>query len=848
MKKIILFLLASASAFAANVNVQKDNVTNVVTAPIVIPLSSLSQSGATTGQVPSWNGSAWIPVTGGGGGGTVTSVSVTTANGVSGTVANATTTPAISLSLGAITPTSVSTSQLFTPTGNLTITSGDTTGILALKAHGGATLGFGPGANVDTPRALWSDGSLGYESGSLLIGDYLGTTGLGSGLVQVRSGNDSKIRIAHNGTSATRNYLAFDHSRGSWTSPTPPLSGDVLGTIVAVGSFVGGGHGAQIDFTSTQDWTTSAFGSKIDFRSAPNGTTTQDLIATMGSISGVSQMQVFKPLIASSTSDLQAAVTMGNTASVAGAFPANGGSRFTGNFTPASGAGLELLYTAGASTVQSYDRTASAYKPINFTGSAFNFLVGNMTFAGTLTAGSAPTTLTDSTGKVLSAALNTVGVAQGGTGATTLTANNVLLGNGTSALQAVAPGSTGNVLTSNGTTWVSSAPAGGGNVSTTGTPTSGQVAEFTSASVVQGVSSSGSGNYLRVTAPTTTAALGSLTLALTPLAVTSGGSGLIAATLGGLRYGSATNTLAELAGNTSATMSVLTQTGTGSVSAAPAWTSTTGTGNVVRATSPTLVTPALGTPTALVLTNATALPPAALTQSSATSGQVLSWNGTIWAPATVSGTGDVTAAANFGSDNRLIRSDGTGKGVQASGVTLDDSDNITGINSLSVNSFTFSSLSGVIPAANGGAGTVNGIMKANGSGTVSAATAGTDYATPTGTETLTNKRITARITSITSSATPSVNTDGTDCVTITAQAAAITSMTTNLTGTPNNFDQLEFRIKDDGTARAITWGASFVAGAQALPTTTTASKTLRTWFEYDSVVAKWVCISSGSDL
>ena len=40
-----------------------------------------------------------------------------------------------------------------------------------------------------------------------------------------------------------------------------------------------------------------------------------------------------------------------------------------------------------------------------------------------------------------------------------LTANNVLLGNGTGAPQVVAPGTTGNVLTSNGTTWASSAPA-----------------------------------------------------------------------------------------------------------------------------------------------------------------------------------------------------------------------------------------------------------------------------------------------------------------------------------------------------------------------------------------------------
>jgi hypothetical protein len=48
-------------------------------------------------------------------------------------------------------------------------------------------------------------------------------------------------------------------------------------------------------------------------------------------------------------------------------------------------------------------------------------------------------------------------VADGGTGASTLAANNVLLGNGTSALQTVAPSTSGNVLTSNGTTWGSSA-------------------------------------------------------------------------------------------------------------------------------------------------------------------------------------------------------------------------------------------------------------------------------------------------------------------------------------------------------------------------------------------------------
>lgn len=54
----------------------------------------------------------------------------------------------------------------------------------------------------------------------------------------------------------------------------------------------------------------------------------------------------------------------------------------------------------------------------------------------------------------------TLGVTGGGTGATSLTANNVLLGNGTSALQTVAPGTSGNVLVSDGTTWTSGTVSG----------------------------------------------------------------------------------------------------------------------------------------------------------------------------------------------------------------------------------------------------------------------------------------------------------------------------------------------------------------------------------------------------
>ena len=57
----------------------------------------------------------------------------------------------------------------------------------------------------------------------------------------------------------------------------------------------------------------------------------------------------------------------------------------------------------------------------------------------------------------------TLPVANGGTGAAALTANNVVLGNGTSAVQVVAPSTSGNVLTSDGTTWASTTPAAAGD-------------------------------------------------------------------------------------------------------------------------------------------------------------------------------------------------------------------------------------------------------------------------------------------------------------------------------------------------------------------------------------------------
>lgn len=111
------------------------------------------------------------------------------------------------------------------------------------------------------------------------------------------------------------------------------------------------------------------------------------------------------------------------------------------------------------------------------------------------------------------------------------------------------------------------------------------------------------------------------------------------------------------------------------------------------------------------------------------------------------------------------------------------------------------------------------------------------------TNTLTNKRVTPRTGTTTSSATPTINTDNVDFYSLTAQTADITSFTTNLSGTPTDGQKLWIAIT--GTAaRAITWGASFEASTVALPTTTVTTNRLDVGFVWNSVTNKWRCVAS----
>lgn len=109
-------------------------------------------------------------------------------------------------------------------------------------------------------------------------------------------------------------------------------------------------------------------------------------------------------------------------------------------------------------------------------------------------------------------------------------------------------------------------------------------------------------------------------------------------------------------------------------------------------------------------------------------------------------------------------------------------------------------------------------------------------------QTLTNKRITKRLITVNApGATPTTNTNNTDIAKFTGLATAITSMTTNLSGTPVEGDMLMFQFLDNGTARAITWGASFGSTTVTLPTTTVISTLLRVGFQWNGSI--WQCIA-----
>lgn len=118
--------------------------------------------------------------------------------------------------------------------------------------------------------------------------------------------------------------------------------------------------------------------------------------------------------------------------------------------------------------------------------------------------------------------------------------------------------------------------------------------------------------------------------------------------------------------------------------------------------------------------------------SSVTIGTGLSYSaGTLTATGGGGGTGNVTNPAPF-TNGQFVYATGNNTVASSNAITTDGLGNITINGNVTISGTTSTSTwSGVVPSANGGAGTVNGIMKANGAGTTSAAVSGTDYAPAT---------------------------------------------------------------------------------------------------------------------
>jgi hypothetical protein len=174
--------------------------------------------------------------------GTVTSVSVVTANGVSGSVATATTTPAITLTLGAITPSSVNASGTVlgsnlsgTNTGNVTLGTANGLGLA------GQVLSLGLSSTSTTGALSSTDwNTFNNKQGALTLGNLTdaGTDGIvvtgGTGAV-VGSGTSIAQHVAdstHNGYLSSADWSTFNSKgTGTVTSVSVVTANGVSGSV-----------------------------------------------------------------------------------------------------------------------------------------------------------------------------------------------------------------------------------------------------------------------------------------------------------------------------------------------------------------------------------------------------------------------------------------------------------------------------------------------------------------------------------------------------------------------------------------------------------------------------------------
>jgi hypothetical protein len=109
--------------------------------------------------------------------------------------------------------------------------------------------------------------------------------------------------------------------------------------------------------------------------------------------------------------------------------------------------------------------------------------------------------------------------------------------------------------------------------------------------------------------------------------------------------------------------------------------------------------------------------------------------------------------------------------------------------------------------------------------------------TTTATQTITSKRIDPRSVTAASASSLTPDISAADFYAYTALAAALTINAP--TGTPVAGNRLMIRLKDNGTARALTWNAVFRAIGVTIPTTTVANKVVYIECIYNASETVW---------